>query len=104
MTYGQVRAGCATSMGAGEMSCVSDEHDERFHSLEEGPRETAMAIRRCLESLVKDARRGDLGDLAEFLSLAVLAADDAARAAIRRHAMTTGAPPDLINRKVAGSC
>lgn len=104
MTYGQVRAGCATSMGAGEMSCVSDEHDERFHSPEEGPRETAMAIRRCLESLVKDARRGGLDDLAEFLSLAVLAADDAARAALRCQTLVAVAPPDLINRKVAGSC
>lgn len=68
---------------------------------EEGP-EVAVAIRRCLESLVKDARRNQMTDLAEFLSLAVLAADDAART--RRSALGKARLPDLVNRRVVGSC
>lgn len=72
---------------------------------EEPAPEVAMAIKRCLESLVKDARRGQMDDLAEFLALAVLAADDAARAA--RKAGLAARPAglgDLVHRKVAGSC
>ncbi|MFV3127375.1 hypothetical protein [Niveispirillum sp. KHB5.9] len=73
--------------------------------------EVAMAIKRCLESLVKDARRSQMGDLAEFLALAVLAADDAARAGRKRGAMSVREPAtvntstnDLALRKVVGSC
>lgn len=73
---------------------------------EEPAREVAMAIKRCLESLVKDARRSSMGDLAEFLALAVLAADDAARASGKATATLAvpPAPADLAHRKVAGSC
>lgn len=83
---------------------------------EEPAPEVAMAIKRCLESLVKDARRSQMGDLAEFLALAVLAADDAARAGRKRGAMPAREiakadlgtaninANDLALRKVAGSC
>jgi hypothetical protein len=65
--------------------------------------EVAIAIKRCLESLVVDAKRSRMKDLAEFLALAALAADDAARAA------ATAIPsrrsfPDLNSRRVAGNC
>ncbi|MBP7334646.1 hypothetical protein [Niveispirillum sp.] len=64
-----------------------------------------MAIKRCLESLVKDARRSQMDDLAEFLALAVLAADDAARSSRKNAVMAARpAPGDLVHRKVAGSC
>lgn len=72
---------------------------------EEPAREVAMAIKRCLESLVKDARRSSMGDLAEFLALAVLAADDAVRASGKVPALPVRThPADLAHRKVAGSC
>lgn len=69
--------------------------------------EVAMAIKRCLESLVRDARRSQMDDLAEFLALAALAADDAAKA--RRKAagaapLRETTPAGLAFRKVAGSC
>lgn len=69
--------------------------------------EVAMAIKRCLESLVRDARRSQMDDLAEFLALAALAADDAAKARRKAAASVTahgGMPGDLAHRKVAGSC
>jgi hypothetical protein len=67
--------------------------------------EVAMAIKRCLESLVRDARRSQMDDLAEFLALAALAADDAAKARRKAAATTAAAAPnDLANRRVAGSC
>jgi hypothetical protein len=44
-------------------------------------REVALAIKSCLDSLQVDANRCDLGDLAQFLSLAALAAEEAAMAA-----------------------
>lgn len=85
------------------MSFLIDEQDRPGHCgvEEEGP-DVAMAIRRCLESLVKDAQRNQMTDLAEFLSLAVLAADDAART--RRNALGKARLPDLANRRVVGSC
>lgn len=84
------------------MSCITDEQNRPglCGGEEEGP-EVAVAIRRCLESLVKDARRNQMTDLAEFLSLAVLAADDAART---RAATNRRRLPDLASGRVAGSC
>ena len=85
------------------MDCLMNHHDAVG---DEPAPEVAMAIKRCLESLVKDARRSQMDDLAEFLALAVLAADDAAKArrkaaASMPHPLPTG---DLVHRKVAGSC
>ncbi|WP_245838050.1 hypothetical protein [Niveispirillum lacus] len=88
------------------MNCSLNKQDAAG---EEPARDVAIAIKRCLESLVKDARRSQMGDLAEFLALAVLAADDAARAAAGNPAVPVGsatrAPAvDLAHRKVAGTC
>ncbi|ALG70272.1 hypothetical protein VY88_08360 [Azospirillum thiophilum] len=41
-------------------------------------RDVAMAIKSCLDSLLSDAARCDLDDLARFISLAALAAEEAA--------------------------
>ena len=59
-------------------------------------REVALAIKSCLDSLMSDATRCDLDDLARFISLAALAAEEAAVAhdphAVRLKAlMATGA-------------
>lgn len=64
-------------------------------------REVAIAIKRCLESLVQDAKRSHMGDLAEFLALAALAAEDAARAASVPMNSRFG---DLRTRKAIGTC
>lgn len=69
--------------------------------------EVAIAIKRCLESLVVDAKRSKMKDLAEFLALAALAADDAARAAARTAPRVIAAHPgfaDLGNSRVVGNC
>ncbi len=69
--------------------------------------EVAIAIKRCLESLVIDAKRSQMKDLAEFLALAALAADDAARAAARSAPRPVSAHPtfaDLGNSPVVGNC
>ncbi|BAI70680.1 hypothetical protein AZL_000420 [Azospirillum sp. B510] len=54
-------------------------------------RDVALAIKSCLDSLMSDATRCDLDDLVRFLSLAALAAEEAAVAhdpkAIRLRAM-----------------
>lgn len=44
----------------------------------EDRRGVALAIKSCLDSLKDDAARSDFGDLARFISLASLAAEDAA--------------------------
>jgi hypothetical protein len=44
-------------------------------------RDVALAIKSCLDSLQNDANNVDLGDLARFISLAALAAEEAALAA-----------------------
>ncbi|WP_207455699.1 hypothetical protein [Azospirillum sp. SYSU D00513] len=44
-------------------------------------RDVALAIKSCLDSLQDDANRVDLDDLARFISLAALAAEEAAVAA-----------------------
>jgi len=59
-------------------------------------RDVALAIKSCLDSLMSDATRCDLDDLARFISLAALAAEEAAVAhdpqAVRLKAlMVTGA-------------
>lgn len=59
-------------------------------------RDVALAIKSCLDSLMSDATRCDLDDLARFISLAALAAEEAAVAhdpqAVRLKAlMATGA-------------
>ncbi|ANC92555.1 hypothetical protein A6A40_11975 [Azospirillum humicireducens] len=41
-------------------------------------RDVALAIKSCLDSLMSDATRCDLDDLARFISLAALAAEEAA--------------------------
>jgi len=41
-------------------------------------RNLALVIKSCLESLEREASAGALSDLAHFISLAVMAADDAA--------------------------
>lgn len=43
-------------------------------------RDVALAIKSCLDSLLSDATRCDLADLARFLGLASLAAEEAAEA------------------------
>lgn len=43
-------------------------------------RDVALAIKSCLDSLMSDATRCDLDDLARFISLAALAAEEAADA------------------------
>lgn len=85
------------------MDCSMNHHDTVG---DEPAPEVAMAIKRCLECLVKDARRSQMDDLAEFLALAVLAADDAAKTR-RKAALVASAQlssADLARRKVAGTC
>ncbi len=43
-------------------------------------RDVALAIKSCLDSLINDATRCDLDDLARFIGLAALAAEEAALA------------------------
>lgn len=43
-------------------------------------RDVALAIKSCLDSLMNDAAKCDLDDLARFISLAALAAEEAAMA------------------------
>jgi hypothetical protein len=40
-------------------------------------RGVALTIKSCLESLKEDATKSDLGDLARFIGLAAMAAEDA---------------------------
>ncbi len=47
----------------------------------EDRRGVALAIKSCLDSLKDDAARSDLDDLARFIGLAAMAAEDAAMAA-----------------------
>lgn len=94
----------AVDKGAEPMDCSMS--NQELIGDEPAP-EVAMAIKRCLESLVRDARRSQMDDLAEFLALAALAADDAAKA--RRKAagaapLRETTPGGLAFRKVAGSC
>lgn len=88
------------------MSCLAEDFDSStLLAAEEGGPEMALAIRRCLESLVQEAKRGQMEDLAEFLALAVLAADDAARAQRKRLVRAGGrGMGDLARRKVVGTC
>ena len=44
-------------------------------------RDLALAIKSCLDSLAEDAANNDLVDLARFVGLAALAAEEAAQAA-----------------------
>lgn len=48
--------------------------------MRDDPRGVALAIKSCLDSLQHDAVRSDLEDLARFLGLAALAAEEAALA------------------------
>lgn len=90
-------------MGAEPMDCSMSNLDMAG---DEPAPEVAMAIKRCLESLVRDARRSQMADLAEFLALAVLAADDAARAGRKASTLSGNSLGigNLAHRKVAGSC
>lgn len=62
--------------------------------MREDRRDVALAIKSCLDSLQNDAERSDLGDLARFISLAALAAEEAALAydahAAQLHALMAG--------------
>ncbi|WP_035705488.1 hypothetical protein [Niveispirillum irakense] len=82
-------------------SSKNAEIDDGLMQTAGGEREVAIAIKRCLESLVQDAKRSHMGDLAEFLALAALAAEDAARAA---SAPVNSHFGDLRSRKAVGSC
>lgn len=48
--------------------------------MREDRRDVALAIKSCLDSLQGDAERSELGDLARFIGLAALAAEEAAMA------------------------
>ncbi|HSK39148.1 MAG TPA: hypothetical protein VK943_05220 [Arenibaculum sp.] len=61
--------------------------------MSESRRDLALAIKSCLESLAEDAAGGDMGELAHFISLAALAAEEAATAADPRG--------DLLNALLA---
>jgi hypothetical protein len=50
-------------------------------TMSEDRRNLALAIRSCLDELERQAAAGGLADLAHFIGLAGLAADDAAMAA-----------------------
>lgn len=63
------------------------------------PENVALAIKRCLDSLASDARQSRMLDLAHFIGLAALAAEDAARA----HA-ACDPRRDLMDREPLGSC
>jgi len=62
--------------------------------MREDRRDVALAIKSCLDSLQNDAERSELGDLARFISLAALAAEEAALAhdskAGQLHALVVG--------------
>ena len=63
-------------------------------TMSDNRRDLALAIKSCLDSLAEDAARGDMGELAHFISLAALAAEEAANAADPRarllKALTSG--------------
>lgn len=44
----------------------------------EDRRDVALAIKSCLDSLMDDATKSDLADLARFIGLAAMAAEEAA--------------------------
>jgi len=46
--------------------------------MKEDRRGVALAIKSCLDSLMDDASRSELDDLARFISLAAMAAEEAA--------------------------
>jgi len=54
--------------------------------MDDNRRGVALTIKSCLESLLIDAERCDLEDLACFIGLAALAAEDAAGPREARHA------------------
>ena len=63
-------------------------------------RDVALAIKNCLDSLVTDAREGSLPELAHFIGIASLAAEDAARNA----ATPEQRLDDLLVGTPAGHC
>jgi hypothetical protein len=62
--------------------------------MSEHRRDLALAIKSCLDNLAEDAARGHMGELAHFISLAALAAEEAAAAADPRS--------DLLKALMAG--
>jgi len=68
--------------------------------MSERKRDVALAIKRCLDSLVFDAKQGEMPELAHFLGIASLAAEDAARMA-DAHARLAA---DLMGREPMGHC
>jgi hypothetical protein len=62
-------------------------------------RDLALAIKSCLENLAEDAANNDLVDLARFVGLAALAAEEAAQAADPRSSML-----EALMTREAGHC
>jgi len=63
-------------------------------------REVALAIKRCLDSLVVDAERMKLSELVHLLGIAALAAEDAAQSI----EFTDAQAAELMRRAPAGHC
>jgi len=55
--------------------------------MSEKRRDLALAIKACLDSLAEDAARANFAELAHFVGLAALAAEEAAQAADPRGQM-----------------
>lgn len=63
-------------------------------------RDVAIAIKRCLDSLATDAEQSSLLELAHFIGIASLAAEDAARTASGVEAMME----EMMSRGPVGHC
>ncbi|MFM2042460.1 MAG: hypothetical protein RLY86_1036 [Pseudomonadota bacterium] len=60
--------------------------------------DVAMAIKRCLDSLAVDARQGRMPELAHFIALASLAAEDAAKSCTQAHSPAQAADRGGMDR------
>lgn len=69
-------------------------------SMSDRRRDVALAIKHCLDSLASDAQESSLPELAHFIGIASLAAEDAARTAAGAEAMLD----DLLRQEPAGRC
>jgi hypothetical protein len=63
------------------MNNISADNRLKGDLMFEDRRGVALAIKSCLDSLKDDAERSDLDDLARFIGLAAMAAEEAAMAA-----------------------
>lgn len=68
--------------------------------MSERRRDVAIAIKHCLDNLVTDARESSLQELAHFIGIAALAAEDAARTASGAEAMLE----EMMSRGPVGHC